>query len=694
MRPSILNPLFRNPVCLNGIGDKLSRLLQNLCGSYLVDILWNFPSNLIARPVIEDVSGLVSGTIATIEIEVLQHVAPKVKRLPYRVLCAAGTTEVELVFFHYHASYLTTSLPEGARRFISGKCERVGGKIQILHPDYITDNLDKIPTFEAIYPLQKGLTGRVMRRAIEDVLADCPALPEWIDIYLKQEKKWPDWITAVQQVHHPKQLSDLDPLSPQRQRLAYDELLANQLALFLARAKMKRESGVSIQGTGELEKQLLARLSFQLTNAQNRVIVEIKKDMAAPEKMTRLLQGDVGSGKTIVALIALLNAVEVGFQGVLMAPTDILARQHFETITQLLDGLNVRVGLLTGREKGKNRSSLLDDLKNNKINILIGTHAVFVEDVKYADLGLVVIDEQHRFGVEQRLALTHKGLHTDLLVMSATPIPRSLALTVYGDMDLSKLDEKPLGRTPIQTRVLPLKRADEIIAKLKEKTTSDCEKQQAYWVCPLVEESEKSDLMAAQQRYEILRQTFGERVGLVHGQMKDAEKDAVMTKFAAGALDVLVATTVIEVGVDVKNAGIMVIEHAERFGLAALHQLRGRVGRGNQKASCLLLYGAGLTQKAIERLDVMRQTEDGFLIAEKDLELRGAGELLGRQQSGLMNFRLADLSVHAPLLSVARDQARATLSINPELTGEQGTALKTLLYLFQKETMIQTFKSG
>ena len=694
MRPTPLNPLFRDPVCLNGIGDKLSAALKKLCGPYLVDILWNFPTHLIARPFVENVNVLTNGETATFEIEVLQHIAPKTKRLPYRVICAAGTSEVELVFFHYHAAYLTNALPEGAHRFVSGKCDRIGGKIQVVHPDYITIELDKIPACEAVYPLQKGISGKVMRKAAESVLKELPTLPEWLDPYLKKERQWPDWAEALNQVHHPKRLSDLDPMSGTRQRLAYDELLANQLALFLVRAKMKREPGQVMQSAGDLENKLRAHLPFQLTSAQERVLNEIKQDMAASQKMTRLLQGDVGSGKTIVALLALLNAVEADFQGVLMAPTDILARQHLNTLKRYCDPLNVRVEILTGREKGTVRKKLLSDLKENKINILIGTHAVFVEDVAYARLGLVVIDEQHRFGVEQRLALTRKGAQSDLLVMSATPIPRSLALTVYGDMDLSKLDEKPAGRTPVETRVLPLKRADEIIAKLNEKIQHATEKVQAYWVCPLVEESEKSDLMAAQKRYDLLRETFGSRVGLVHAQMKDAEKDAIMAQFACGDLDVLVATTVIEVGVDVKSASIMVIEHAERFGLAALHQLRGRVGRGHQQSSCLLLYGSGLTQKAVKRLEIMRQSEDGFVIAQKDLELRGAGELLGRQQSGLVDFRLADLSVHGSLLDIARDDARTILAVDPNLETPRGQALKNLLYLFQKETMIKTLKSG
>lgn len=694
MRPALLNPLFRDPSCLNGIGDKLSLSFKKLCGPYLIDILWNFPSNLIVRPFVQNVYALSHGETASLEIEVLEHIVPKTKRLPYRVICAAGAQEVELVFFHYHASYLTKMLPEGAHRFVSGKCERIGGKIQLVHPDYITDLIEKIPNYEPIYPLQKGISGKVMRHAVEGILKDLPVLPEWLDPHLKKEKNWPDWDQALIQVHHPKQLVDLSPQTPARQRLAYDELLANQLALFLVRSKMKREKGYIIQSAGLLEQQLRDSLSFQLTHAQIRVLSEIKKDMAQPSKMTRLLQGDVGSGKTIVALMALLNAVEAGFQGAFMAPTDILARQHFQTLKCYCEPLHVRVELLTGREKGATRRSILSDLKENKINILIGTHALFVEDVIYHRLGLVVIDEQHRFGVEQRLALTRKGEHADLLVMSATPIPRSLALTVYGDMDLSQLDEKPVGRAPIETRVLPLKRADEVIQKLKEKIVGSSLRTQVYWVCPLVEESEKSDLMAAQKRYEMLKEKFGARVGLVHGQMKDAEKDAVMKRFIDGELDVLVATTVIEVGVDVKNASIMVIEHAERFGLAALHQLRGRVGRGHQQSSCLLLYGAGLTQKAIERLDIMRQTEDGFIIAQKDLELRGAGELLGRQQSGLMDFRLVDLSVHASLLDMARDDAKTILSLDPNLETTRGEALKNLLYLFQKETVFKTLKSG
>ncbi|MGN1063130.1 MAG: ATP-dependent DNA helicase RecG, partial [Alphaproteobacteria bacterium] len=526
------------------------------------------------------------------------------------------------------------------------------------------------------------------------VLKSVPNLPEWLDPAFQKQQGFVSWKEALLAAHYPRTQADLSLLSAPRKRLAYDELLANQLALLLARAKMKRGRGFPVAGDGHLRQALLALLPFELTGAQRRVLTEIAADSASDTKMLRLLQGDVGSGKTIVALLSLLNAVEAGYQGVLMAPTDILAHQHFATFEKLCAPLNVRVGLLSGREKGKKRRQILSDLQEGKINILIGTHAVFVEDVSYHRLGLVVIDEQHKFGVSQRLMLTAKQPGVDLLVMTATPIPRTLALTNYGDMDMSKLDEKPAQRKPIETRVLSSAKMDELIKKIHAMTTDSAKKTQVYWVCPLVEESEKSDLTAAIGRFEALKQVFHERVGLVHGKMKGVEKDSVMADFAAGRLDVLVSTTVIEVGVDVPSAGVMVIEHAERFGLSQLHQLRGRIGRGGDSSTCLLVYGGRLSDTARKRLEVMRTTTDGFVIAEEDLKLRGAGEVLGSRQSGFLEFKMADLSVHGDLLWTATQDARMILSLDRDLKTPRGQALRTLLYLFKKDVEIQTLKSG
>ncbi|MBR4927266.1 MAG: ATP-dependent DNA helicase RecG [Alphaproteobacteria bacterium] len=692
MRPEILNFLFSDIERLTGIGPKLAGRIKSLCGSKVVDLFWHLPSGVNYRPLIQNFN-ISSGTFGTICVEIDEHIAPQSRRQPYRVYGHTGTQNIELVFFNYHGDYLAKSLPVGQMRWISGKLERNGPLIKILHPDYIASHFSGIPEYETIYPLTAGVTSKILSKAVQNASRSLPDLPEWLDENLQKEEGFVSWKTALLLAHHPKALSDLLPQSNVRRRLAYDELLANQLALRLARTKMKKKRGSILQGDGRLRQKLLENLPFELTNAQKRVVSEIQTDMANEYKMIRLVQGDVGSGKTIVALMSMLNAVECGYQGVMMAPTDILARQHYATIQKYCEPLEVRVALLSGREKGKKRTLLLQDLAEGRIDILIGTHAVFVEDVIYHKLGLVVIDEQHKFGVEQRLALTQKQTGVDLLVMTATPIPRTLALTGYGDMDMSKLDEKPIGRQPIETKVMSGKMVNELIEKLYH-TINQTPKTQVYWVCPLVNESEKSDLTAAMERYEVLKKTFKDKVGLVHGKMKGAEKDAVMSDFIAGRLSVLVSTTVIEVGVDVPDATIMVIEHAERFGLAQLHQLRGRIGRGDRLSTCLLLYGFGLSETAKKRLQVMRSTSDGFVIAEEDLKLRGAGEVLGTRQSGFDTFQMADLSEHGDLLITASKDAQMILNQDKDLSSKRGQALKILLYLFKKDVEIKTLKSG
>ena len=692
MRPSSLNLLFCQIESLKGVGGKIAKRYQNLCGSYVIDLLHHLPSGVNYRPIIKDFNTIHTGDLGTLCVEIDEHIIPANRRQPYRIMAHTGIQNVELVFFNYHKDYLVSSLPVGETRWVSGKIEKNFGRIKILHPDYITRTIDMIPEYETVYPLTAGLTSKMISKTVSSVLKMLPDLPEWLDAEFIKKQGWPSWKQALIEAHHPKSSEDLSPFSPARSRLAYDELFANQLALLLARTKMKRKKGFSVQGNETLCQKLLDMLPFELTSAQKRVVQEIKTDASEPYKMLRLVQGDVGSGKTIVALLAMLNAIECGYQAVFMAPTDILARQHFATLSKYCEILGVRVEILSGREKGKKRAQILADLQSGTIQILVGTHAVFVEDVLYQKLGLAVIDEQHKFGVGQRLALTQKQPGVDLLVMTATPIPRTLALTNYGDMDMSKLDEKPAVRKPINTKVLSAKKMDELIQKIHH--LSVAENRQIYWVCPLVEESEKSDLTAAIKRYDVLRQTFGDKVGLVHGKMKSAEKDEVMERFASGELSVLVSTTVIEVGVDVPNATVMVIEHAERFGLSQLHQLRGRIGRGSADSTCLLIYGTQLSETARKRLQVMRESADGFVIAEEDLKLRGAGEVLGTRQSGFMQFQMADLAEHSDLLWTATKNAKMILNTDSALNTEQGTALKTLLYLFKKDMAINTLKSG
>jgi len=584
-------------------------------------------------------------------------------------------------------------LPIGEKRLVSGKVEFFNGLPQMPHPDAIlpVTARDRIAIVQPIYRLTAGLTAPMLDRMMRAAVVRAPTLPEWIDPALKRRRSWPDWRAAIGAVHNPESEADLVPETPARMRLAYDELLAHQLALALVRDHNRRSGGRPTVGDGRLRNAALAALPWRLTGAQERTLAEIAHDMSDRHRMLRLLQGDVGSGKTIVALLSILSAVEAGRQAALMAPTEILARQHLATISPICDGLRVTVALLTGRDKGKARTQTLDALARGHIQILVGTHALLQEDVIFADLALAVVDEQHRFGVDERAQLTAKGKGVDTLVMSATPIPRSLTLAAYGDMDVSRLDEKPPGRTPIATRTIAIERLDEVLDGLKRAIGGGA---RIYWVCPLIEESDESDLAAARDRHALLHARFGERVGLVHGRMKGPERDAVMAAFAAGNLDILVATTVIEVGVDVPEATVMVIEHAERFGLAQLHQLRGRVGRGQAASTCLLLYASPLGGLARDRLTILRETEDGFRIAEEDLRLRGAGDVLGTKQSGMPDFRLADPVRHGELLAIAADDARLIMARDPGLSSARGEALRTLLYLFGRDRAVRYLRSG
>lgn len=694
MRPEVLFPLFAPARSLPGIGPRLEQLVERLAGPKVVDLLWHLPSGLIDRRSRPKISEARDGEIATIEVIVGLHVPPRTKRLPYRVHVSDETGDMQLVFFNPRADYLAKVLPEGSRRIVSGRIEFYQGAPQMTHPDHIVDLAESagLPLLEPVYPLTAGLPLKSVQKALRAALPLLPDLPEWQNGPWLKSNAWPSWRASLYAAHEPQSAADLAPGAPARARLAYDELLANQLALGLVRLRMKKLPGRSIEGDGRLCRKVEDALPFALTGAQVRSLAEIKTDMKATHRMLRLLQGDVGSGKTIVALLAMLNAVEAGFQAAMMAPTELLARQHHATLQPLCEAAGIRLALLTGREKGKPREEILTALADGEIDILVGTHALFQEDVAFNALALAVVDEQHRFGVHQRLMLTSKGgPGTDVLVMTATPIPRTLTLTAYGDMDVSKLDEKPPGRKPVDTRALPLDRLDEIVAGLPRALARGA---QIYWVCPLVEESDEVDAAAAEERYKHLHSIFGEFVGLVHGRMKAAAKDAVMARFAAGEIKVLVATTVIEVGVNVPSATVMVIEHAERFGLAQLHQLRGRVGRGADKSSCLLLYQTPLGETAEARIKIMRETEDGFRIAEEDLRLRGAGELLGTRQSGLPSFRIADIETHKELLAAAHDDARMIVERDPELETGRGAALRTLLYLFERDEAIRYLRSG
>ena len=692
MRPAILDKLFAPVTALPGIGAQSAKLFERLAGPLIVDLLWHLPSGIVDRRASPRIRALEPDRIATLAVRVEAH-QPGFGRRPYRVVCTDDTGTLTLVYFNVKGDQLTRLLPVGAERVVSGRVEFYGGMPQMAHPDLVLrpDELDRLKPIEPVYPLTAGLSPRLVQRAIEAALERLPVAPEWIDPALRARRGWPAWADAVHQAHVPEGEADLSPTTPARERLAYDEIFASQLAVALARARRHRQKGRAIVGTGAMASRVEAALGFALTGAQRLAIAEIAAEMAEPRRMMRHLQGDVGSGKTVVALMAMLTAIEGGGQAALMAPTEILARQHHATLQRHAAAAHVEIGFLTGREKGRARASMLASLASGLTPAVVGTHALLQPDVEFRDLALVVIDEQHRFGVEQRMGLYAKGRDADTLLMSATPIPRTLMMTAYGDLDVSRLTEKPPGRHPVDTRTVALERIEDVVAAVGRALARQAN---VYWICPMVEESETADLAAVEERYKALTPLFPGRVGLVHGRMKPADKDRAMAGFAAGELDLLVATTVIEVGVDVPEATVMVVEHAERFGLAQLHQLRGRIGRGDKPSTCLLLYASPLGDLAKRRLSILRETEDGFRIAEEDLRLRGAGEVLGTRQSGLPTLRLADLAIHEELVAVAHDDARLVLERDPHLESERGRALRVLLYLFRCDEAVQYLRAG
>ncbi|WP_196229379.1 ATP-dependent DNA helicase RecG, partial [Brucella anthropi] len=687
MRPSMLDPFFASVRSLSGIGPKVAALLGKLLGTDIPgaepkvgQLLFLAPHSVIDRRNRPGIALAQEGAIVTLEVIVDQHqpAPPGRGNVPHRVFAHDDTGEIALTFFHAQLPWLQKMLPEGETVIVSGKVEWFNGRASMVHPDYIASLEDaaNLPMVEPVYPLTAGLSPKTLARAVKEALTRVPPLPEWIDGPLLARERFISFQQSLNTLHLPEDPSDIALESISRRRLAYDEFLAGQLALALVRAKTRRLSGRPLEGTGRIVAEIMRHLPYRLTKGQDQAAREIITDLKSPERMLRLLQGDVGSGKTVVGLLSMAHAAESGGQSALMAPTEVLARQHFATIAPLAEKAGLKAALLTGREKGRDRNAVLEGLKTGEIDIVIGTHALFQEKVEYHDLVLVIIDEQHRFGVHQRLMLTAKGSAPDMLVMTATPIPRTLVLTAFGDMDVSKLTEKPAGRQPITTAIVPMERMSELVERIRKAVA---EGQKIYWICPLVEESEVVELTSAEERFESLKPVFGDRIGLIHGRMNGAEKDEAMRAFKQSETRVLVATTVIEVGVDVPDATIIVIEHAERFGLSQLHQLRGRVGRGDKPSTCLLLYKGPLGEIAQARLKVMRETEDGFRIAEEDLKLRGEGELLGTRQSGTPGFRLASIEAHGDLLEIARKDARYILTSDPDLEAERGQALRVLL---------------
>lgn len=702
MRSSLLDPLFAPVTALDGVGSRIAALLARVtpatAGDGMArvgDLVFLMPHSIIDRRARPKIMEAQDGAIVTLELRVDRHQpAPRARsNVPYRVYGHDETGEIALVFFRGRADWLNKVLPEGEEVIVSGRFEWFNGRASMVHPDHIAsiDNAADLPLVEPVYPLTAGLSPKTLRKALGDALSQLPELHEWIDETLASRHGWPDFHDALQRIHAPRDALDIDPQSAARRRLAYDEFLAGQLSLGLVRQRVRKLAGRPLTGDGTVSAAIRNALPFSLTPSQEEALTAISADLEAPERMIRLLQGDVGSGKTVVALLAAAQAIEAGGQVAIMAPTEILAQQHFATIAPLAEKAGIATAALTARQKGRERAEILAGLADGSISIVCGTHALFQESVAFQNLAFAVVDEQHRFGVHQRLRLTAKGDAPDMLVMTATPIPRTLVLTTFGDMDVSKLTGKPAGRKPITTVTLPLERLSDLVERVRDAISKGGK---AYWICPLVEDSAESDLMSAEQRHAHLQPMFGNRLGLVHGRMKSSEKAEAMAAFKAGETQLLVATTVIEVGIDVGDATIMVIEHAERFGLAQLHQLRGRVGRGDAASSCVLLYRGPLGETARARLEIMRETEDGFRIAEEDLRLRGEGDLLGTQQSGMPGFRTASLAAHGDLLEIARDDARLVLAKDEDLTSPRGQALRNLLYLFDRDEAIRLLRAG
>tara|TARA_Y100000590_G_scaffold348953_1_gene400240 strand:- start:170 stop:2251 length:2082 start_codon:yes stop_codon:yes gene_type:complete len=693
MRSEIINPLFSSISTLSGIGPKMEILFNRLIGDKLIHFLWHIPYNIIKRNKHNNIHDAKINSIVTFKVKIIEHKPSRFKRQPYKVNCICGDTPIDLIFFNLRHPIIKSNLPINSDRYISGKLEYFQNKFQITHPTHIVE-LDKINTIKSIQPiysLTSGLTQRIFTKNIEKVLSMIPDLEEWLDEKTLKNYEFNSWKKTLLAIHNPKSSKDLIVSNTNRRRLAYDELLSHQLAISIIRNYNQKQKGLRFTSSNILVSKFINILPYKLTNSQLKVLDEINADLNSPHQMVRLLQGDVGSGKTIISILTAIKAIESGYQAAMMVPTSILAHQHFNNFKLLFNKMNLKIDILTSKDKGKSRLQKLDLIKEGKINLLIGTHALIQDDVNFKSIGLIIIDEQHKFGVFQRMSFTNKAKKPSVLVMSATPIPRTLSLAAYGDMNESKLTEKPRGRLPIKTSAISLTKEKDLIKRLISKLEKN---EKAYWVCPLIQESEELDLKAANVRYESLKKIFNQKVLLLHGQLKEKEKEEIIRKFKDEDFKILVSTTVIEVGIDIKEASTIVIEHAERFGLAQLHQLRGRVGRSDMQSYCILLHKNIIGDNAKKRILKMKETNDGFEIAKKDLEIRGAGEVLGTKQSGLPSFKIADLSFDNDLLEKVRLYVDYISKNDPKLVKNKTKNLRNLLYLFERDVAIKTLKAG
>ena len=693
MRPQELVPIFKNISSLPGIGPKLEKVFNKLVGDKIIDLLWHIPYGILKRNKIDELSKSKINSIIIIKLKVLKHNPSRFRRQPYKVNCISKNDILDIIFFNANHPYIKNNFPVNEEIYVSGKLEFYKNKYQITHPDYILKpkEIKDLTNIQPIYSLTKGLTQKTIYKTIKKTLENIPDFKEWIDEKTMQNYKFLSWKNSIEKIHKPINENDILNNNIYRKRLAYDELLAHQLAIGIIRKFNKRKSGIQFNKCDIQLNELIAKLPFHLTDSQYLVIKEIYKDLLSTNSMIRLLQGDVGSGKTIVSIIGMFISYQSGYQSAIMAPTEILANQHYETINNFLKKYKIHIILLNSKDKGKIRKQKISDILIGKANIIVGTHSLIQEDVKFKNLGIVIIDEQHRFGVHQRLAFTYKGLKPNVLVMTATPIPRTLTLATYGDIDESRILEKPKGRLEILTTAISINKIDKLINALKNKINNN---EKIYWVCPLIEESEDLDLQAATERYKILSKIFKNKTLLIHGQLKSKEKEDVMNKFKNENFNILIATTVIEVGIDIPEATTLIIEHAERFGLSQLHQLRGRVGRNNLQSNCLLIYKNHITKNAKKRIKIMKKTNDGFKIAEQDLKIRGPGEILGKKQSGQPNFKIADLSFDQEILNNVVLETNKLINDSNILKTDRGNMLKLLLYLFEKDIAIKTLMSG
>tara|TARA_Y100001970_G_scaffold258769_1_gene339015 strand:+ start:42 stop:2123 length:2082 start_codon:yes stop_codon:yes gene_type:complete len=693
MRSEKINHLFASISTLPGIGPKLENLFKRLVGIKLIDLLWHTPYNLISYSKYEDLNEAEINTLVTIKISINKHNPSRFKRQPYKVNCTCNNMPIDIIYFNARHPVIKSTLPIGEDRYVSGKLDYYKNSFQITHPSNIfkVEDIEDVKDNEPIYSLTAGLNQKIFYKNIQKILPKLPNLDEWIDNNILNKYSFLPWKESLIAIHNPKSNDDLLNSNINRRRLAFDELLSHQLAISIVRNYNKKFKGIKFKSSNSLLSQFIDSLPFKLTASQQEVWQEINKDLESSNQMLRLLQGDVGSGKTIIALLASLKAIESGYQSSILVPTSILAQQHFNTARKLLKNFSINILILTGRDKGSQKIEKLKKIENGKANLIIGTHALIQENVNFKSIGLVIIDEQHRFGVYQRMTFTHKGKKPSIIVMSATPIPRTLTLAAYGDMDESKITEKPMGRLPIITTSLTLSKTEILIQRLKKKLKNN---EKTYWVCPLIQESEELDLKAANERYKNLTKEFDEKVLLIHGQLKEKEKETIMEKFKNEDYKILVSTTIIEVGIDIPDANIIIIEHAERFGLAQLHQLRGRVGRNNTQSNCVLLHKDQIGLTAKKRISKMKETNDGFEIAKEDLKIRGSGEILGVKQSGMPSFKIADLSYDEDLLEDARNYVKKITDINPKLKNKEGESLRNLLYLHEKDIAVKTLQAG